>query len=248
MNTKPGKGSTIEVHEISAADLPAYGFINEPGRTVQMDSLVSAMNEDQFLRADDIVLIVKGSVGKVGVISGDAPGRGPGGWIAGQSAIVLRLKDASKIDAKALALQLRSEIGQNLLKNIVSDATIPLIQLRELTAMPVMLPSVEEQRHAAQVLEEEARLQRKIDDLREEQSKLAAGLWSLDPQQGRVSEMSKHHQPIPLGQVHVVQQPADGTQCSTKFCFKLLLPEGNAFRQKALSSPFCLAEHQAQRC
>ena len=188
MNTKAGKGTPIEVYEIGAADLPAYGYIREPGRTVQLDSLVSATNEDQFLRANDIVLIVKGSVGKVAIVPEDAPGPGPGGWIAGQSAIVLRVKENARVDAKAIALQLRSEVGQSLLKNIVSGATIPLIQLRELMAMPILLPSMEEQRRAAQVLEEEARIQRQIDELRERQSKIAAGLWTLEPEKQEVFE------------------------------------------------------------
>ena len=47
-------------------------------------------NADQFLRPDVIVLIIKGSVGKVGIVPTDVPESDPGGWVAGQSAIVLR--------------------------------------------------------------------------------------------------------------------------------------------------------------
>jgi type I restriction enzyme M protein len=50
-------------------------------------------NADQFLRPYDIVLIIKGSVGKVGIVTTDVPEpQVPGGWVAGQSAIVLRAK------------------------------------------------------------------------------------------------------------------------------------------------------------
>ena len=179
MNTKLGKGEPIEVCEIGAADLPPFGYIRQPGRTLQMDSYVSAMSEDQFLQENDVVLIVKGSVGKVGIVPDDAPGPGKGGWVAGQSCIILRVKDQAKVDAKTLAVQLRSEMGQSLLKNIVSGATIPLIQLRELLAMPILLPSIEEQRRASQTLEEEDRVQQQINKLRRRQSRLASGLWSI---------------------------------------------------------------------
>lgn len=180
MSTKPGKSARIEVREIGASDLPAYGYIREAGRTVEIDSYVSGTNDEQYLRTNDIVLIVKGSVGKLGIIHETAPGPGPGGWIAGQSSIVLRVKDEAKVNAKALALQLRSEMGQGLLKNIVSGATIPLIQLRELMEMPILLPSMEEQRRAANVLDEEDEIQQQIDDLRQRQSRVAQDMWTLE--------------------------------------------------------------------
>ncbi len=172
---------TIEAMEVSVADLPSYGFIQATGRIVKVPCSLDAKSAQQFLRPFDIVLIVKGSVGKVGIVPYDVPPPGPGGWIAGQSAIVLRVPDDSDVDARALAVLLRSAIGQELLNGIVSGASsIKLIQLRELERLPVLITDQETNDRAIHALEKEADLQQAIDRLRQEQSKTAADLWSLN--------------------------------------------------------------------
>ena len=179
MPTSPDEDNCINVQEIGAADLPPLGYIIKPGRNVRIDTSVAAKSMRQFLQPFDIILIVKGSVGKVGIVPQDVPPPGPGGWVAGQSAIVLRTRPNSPIEPRALAMQLRSPIGQELLDGIVSGATIHLIQLRELAQLAVMVPSREIAGRAIAALDEEAALQREIDGLRWKQAQIAADLWQL---------------------------------------------------------------------
>lgn len=170
---------SIEVWEIGAADLPPYGYISTPGRGLKVEPLTITKHAKQFLRPFDIVLVVKGSVGKVGIVPDDVPPPGPGGWIAGQSAIVLRIDNRDLIDPRALFLQLRSELGRELLNGIVSGATIQLIQLRELERLEVLRPDAAVCQQAIEALEKEARLQKEINHLRQEQSLLSSELWSF---------------------------------------------------------------------
>lgn len=170
--------SSVEVHEVGVADLPPYGYINTPGRTLRVEQVTLTKNVHQFLQPLDIVLIIKGSVGKVGIVTRDVPPPGPGGWIAGPSAIVLRA-DPQIIDPRILFLQLRSEFGQAMLSGITSGASIQLIQLRELERLPLFLPALATGHQAAEALEKEALIQREIDKLRQEQSQVAANLWTL---------------------------------------------------------------------
>jgi type I restriction enzyme M protein len=174
----PASGDTdsVDAFEVGAADLPSHGYIGAPGRTIK----VPIKNEQQFLKPLDIVLIVKGSVGKLGIVPADAPPPGEGGWVAGQSAMVLRAAPGAQIDPRALALQLRSPLGQELIGGIVSGATIQLIQLKELMRLQVLVPDLETAHRAADALEQEAQLQREIDRLRQEQTQATAGLWTLD--------------------------------------------------------------------
>lgn len=164
------------VCEVGPSDLPKFGYVTKPGRRV----LVGPGNvDDQALRCADIVLVVKGSAGKVGIVSAHDDSDEAGIWIASQSAIVLRIRDRSRIDPRALFMQLRSPLGQQLLKGIVSGASIPLIQLKELRKLPVILQDLATQQHAARALEEEADLERQITQLRDEQTLQAASLWQL---------------------------------------------------------------------
>jgi type I restriction enzyme M protein len=62
-------------------------------------------------------------VGKVGIVPTDVPEPGPGGWVAGRSAIGLRCKQDA-FDPRAIEVQLGSETGQNVLKLATTGATI----------------------------------------------------------------------------------------------------------------------------
>ena len=178
----PSKDSDefVRAFEIGAADIPSFGYIRTPGRMIHLDRQTTVKGVHQFLRPFDIVLIVKGSIGKVGIVSPLAPPAGEGGWVAGQSAIVLRTADGSAWDPRLLLLQLRSPVGQRLLDRMKAGASIPMIQLRELTRLQVIVPSLEDGRRAAQALEDEETIQKQIDELRDRQSIIAADLWTLD--------------------------------------------------------------------
>jgi type I restriction enzyme M protein len=171
-----GDTDSVDALEVGVADLPSHGYIGAPGRTIK----VPVKSEQQFLKPLDIVLIVKGSVGKLGIVPTDVPPPGEGGWVAGQSAMVLRAVPGAQIDPRALALQLRSPLGQELIGGVVSGATIQLIQLKELMRLQVLVPDLETAHRAADALEQEAQLQREIDRLRQEQTQATAGLWTLD--------------------------------------------------------------------
>ena len=164
------------VYEIGPSDLPKFGYVTTPGRRVLVGT---GRVEDQALRRGDIVLVVKGSVGKVGIVSAHVEADQAGLWIASQSAIVLRVRDRSRIDPRALFMQLRSPLGQQLLKGIVSGATIPLIQLKELRKLLVIAPELPMQQRAATALEAEADLERQITELREKQAFQTVSLWQL---------------------------------------------------------------------
>ena len=171
-----GDDMSTVVYEIGPSDLPKFGYVTTPGRRVLVGT---GRVEDQALRRGDIVLVVKGSVGKVGIVSAHVDADQAGLWIASQSAIVLRVRDRSRIDPRALFMQLRSPLGQQLLKGIVSGATIPLIQLKELRKLLVIAPELPMQQRAATALEEEADLERQITELREKQAFQTASLWQL---------------------------------------------------------------------
>jgi type I restriction enzyme M protein len=133
---------------------------------------------DQFLLPGDIVLTIRGSTGKVGIVPDHVPKPGTGGWVAGSSATVLRAKSVASVDPKALFLLLRSSLGQDLLKTITSGSTIPMVTLRDLLRLEVPVLPMASARRAADVLDAEDALQRQIDDLTRQQFAIAGNDWT----------------------------------------------------------------------
>lgn len=167
----------IAVMEIGAADLSQFGYIAPKGKTISVDENLAKRYEDCFLRPLDIVLIVKGSVGKIGIVPADVPGPGNGGWVAGQSAIVLRVHP--EYCAQSLFVQLRSPMGQELLAGIVSGATIKLIQLRELMKLEVVQSTPNQDAKSREIIDSEERLEKQIQKIRLEQESLSKDVWNL---------------------------------------------------------------------
>lgn len=165
------------LREVGVGDLPAYGYIGEPQRQIDVDQEMARKLNRFRLRPLDIVLAIKGSVGKVGLVppsvrESDVP------WIAGQSSVALRVHSPA-VEPKALFMLLRSELGQALIKSIVSAGTIPFIQTRELESLAIPLPALTEQTAAAEILDKEALIQQDIGRLHSELAKLSASLWPV---------------------------------------------------------------------
>jgi len=171
---------TINALEVMTSDLPEMGYIPIPTKEVQIDKS-NAVRRKLFLRPYDVLLVFKGSIGKVGIVPETAPESGEGGWIAGQSSVVLRVNNSKEVDPKALAVFLRSELGQKLLESIsVQGATIPMIQLRELQKLPVIVPSMQEAKRIGGILDEQAKIQSEIYELRSRQAELSKTVWTLE--------------------------------------------------------------------
>ena len=170
----------IAVFEVGAADLPPTGYIQKPSKELQIRLLKTTRGGsagDIFLRPYDVVLITKGSSGKVGVVPHNIPESGPGGWIAGQSAVVLRANKPDT-DLRALALLLRSERGQELLASITSGSSIRMIPLSALKNLAVPALSQEFAARAVHVLDHQVEVQQRIDSLKQEQTTQAESLWA----------------------------------------------------------------------
>lgn len=179
---KPSVNNTvengIEISEVGASDLPDYGYIRTATKQIMVDQKVGK-SASQFLRPDDIVLIIKGNLGKVGIVPPNVPESGAGGWIAGQSAAVIRVDKSSGIEPRALFMLLRSELGKELVKTLASGSAIPFVQLRELKQLSIPIPSDEESIKASNAFMEEEALQHQINELQRLQASLSANCWSL---------------------------------------------------------------------
>ncbi|GBG01584.1 hypothetical protein AZSI13_09110 [Azospira sp. I13] len=169
----------ISVQEVGPADFPEYGYAQIPGREVFITEAAFAKGRKQFLRPFDIAITIKGSVGKVAIFPPEIDVGVSAGWVAGQSCLVLRVDDKGIIDPRVLFSFLKSEIGQALLKQIVSGASVPLIQLRELEKIRIPVPDRLEQEKTIEAFEKIVEIERLVANSRDEQRKLSNAIWTI---------------------------------------------------------------------
>ncbi|HBO2993410.1 TPA: N-6 DNA methylase [Pseudomonas aeruginosa] len=169
--------SGATVREVLASDIPEFGVTLSASKEALFD-LDSPRASTYFLQPNDLLIAVKGSIGKVGIVS-NPPTAGEGGWVAGQSFAVLRLKQASAYSPQALLVYLRSEMGQALLNRLAVGASQPTIQLSALKDLPIPTLSVSEMAKVSVIVEQERQIQQEIELLREKQAALGARHWTL---------------------------------------------------------------------
>ncbi|MHC2146482.1 N-6 DNA methylase [Pseudomonas sp. 210_17 TE3656] len=167
----------VPVKEIQAADLPDYGHVQGASKDSLFD-LSTPKALSYFVERDDVLICMKGAVGKVGLVK-SAPGSGAGGWVAGQSLAILRARAPGKYDPGALMVYLRSPMGQAQLSRLVVGSSTPTLQGSALKAMEIPALNIVQQGMASEALAEEAAVQWEIDRLRQKQSRIAAALWKL---------------------------------------------------------------------
>jgi len=169
-----GVDSGLEVMEIGAADIPDRGFIDNPSRVVLLGD---DMPNDNYAKPNDIVLIIKGSTGKVGIVPSSVPGPGKEGWVIGQSAIILRVV-SDVIDPHSLFTYLRSNLGQSLLKSITSGSTISFIKFSDLKELRIIIPDAKMKDKISEILNREDNISKQINELQIEQLALIDNIWN----------------------------------------------------------------------
>jgi type I restriction enzyme M protein len=167
----------VPVQEVQALDLPDYGYVQSAGRDSLFD-LGAPKAQTYFIRRNDVLICMKGAVGRVGIVK-SAPERGVGGWVAGQSLAILRGRSSGHYDPGALMVYLRSPMGQAQLRRLVVGSSIPTLQGSALKEMEIPTMNIVQQGMAIEALEAEASVQWEIDQLRQKQSRIALALWTL---------------------------------------------------------------------
>lgn len=170
---KDKKGEKI--HILKVQQLSQHGYTSP---MVEQDGFFERSGKtDPMLRAGDIVIGIRGVLGKVGIISPDFPDDEL--WVASQSCIVLR--PAKKdYDARLLFMYLRSEIGQCMIHKMTIGATVPMVQINDLKKMPVILPSPEQAVALLASFEKEVEICKGITELEQQRDAMAKRVWPLD--------------------------------------------------------------------
>lgn len=173
------KEEELKAIEVGPADFPEFGYAPLSGREVHIPEIALAKGRKQFLRPLDIAIAVKGSVGKVAIFPPKMDADEHSGWVAGQSCLVLRVEDETIIDPRVLFSFLKSEIGQTQIKQIVSGASVPLIQLSQLQKIRIPIPDLFEQEKTIATFEKIVGIENFVTQSRAEQQELSNKIWTI---------------------------------------------------------------------
>lgn len=164
------------LREVAVGDIGDFGLVEHPERRLEAEADQIGRISKARVRENDILLVAKGSIGKTGFI-----GTAAEDWIASQSFVILRPRRHGPVaDAAYLYRYLTSEIGQTLIHTLKAGTTVPMLQMADIKAFPVLLPSAPEQEAVGRQVRELFAFQRRIMDLRQEGAQRQAQIWPAD--------------------------------------------------------------------
>lgn len=147
-------------YEISASDINSLGIIETPKKELSLNKENKALKN--LVHKGDIVLAIKGAAGKVGLVEADHDN-----WLAGQSFVILRLKDKSWTP-EFLFWQLNSKRIKKQLGLLSTGGFIQLLKISDVKGLKLIPPTTEilQKVHDANIRRSE--IVQKIKDLQAE--------------------------------------------------------------------------------
>ena len=145
--TRPeNEGNTF--FEVSASDINPVGFIQNPSKQILLSKDASELKN--VLKNGDIVFAIKGSVGKVGLVTEEHDN-----WLINQSFVIIRIKN-SEWPVEFVFRQLKSSAMRLYVQSKTIGSVIPSLTMAELKNLPLIAPTselIEEQKrkHERQV-------------------------------------------------------------------------------------------------
>lgn len=166
------------VLEAAPADIAQDGNVSDPSRTISVDRVQYRKASNQMLRPGDVLIAFKGAVGKVGMVPDNIPSEGsPTIWAAGQSLMILRLKDRNRLTAHVLCEYLSDEVVQEHLKSLAGGSAIQTIAMKDLKRLVIPLPDKETQAKVAAAVAERQALYREIEQLKAQIAMARRSSW-----------------------------------------------------------------------
>lgn len=135
-------------YEVTAGDINPAGLVEQPERAIHLSKDNPALKSQ--LKQNDLIFAIKGSVGKVGLITGTSCN-----WVVNQSFVILRLKNKDW-PVEFVFRQLKSNAMKNYIQSKTTGSVIPSLTMAELRELPLIAPTphlVEKQkfRHERQI-------------------------------------------------------------------------------------------------
>ena len=132
------------IREASPGDVAETGYLARPPRETRLARGAMRHARNQRLQSGDVILSIKGTIGRVGIVPDEAPGPEEDGfWTAGQSLVILRPR--GKIAPEVLYEYLTDARVQDHIASLAGGAVIQSITAKDLAALRIPVPAKAEQ-------------------------------------------------------------------------------------------------------
>jgi type I restriction enzyme M protein len=175
-----GKEKAFEVREALLADIDG-GRLLLPAKLSQLPLSAAPKIESATLKPGDILLSIKGTIGKIALVTEDAIAESsPVPIVPGQSFVILRLRKGGAIrEPQVLVSYLRSPLAQSLLQGMAGGTTIPNVAMGGLKGLPVPVLPMQTQQAILHKYNECQEMQKTIDKLRRQMKNTEEQIYSI---------------------------------------------------------------------
>tara|TARA_Y100000589_G_scaffold272668_1_gene265829 strand:+ start:463 stop:2280 length:1818 start_codon:yes stop_codon:yes gene_type:complete len=130
-----------KLNEIMISDIDYIGELNKTVKETNVSEEFFSKAKSTFIKNGDLIISIKGTIGKVGILKKDLINT-----IPGPSLCLLRVRKTSLIEAEYIFQYLRSNIGQRMIVHSSQGATIPFISIKDLKGLKIPIPDLKEQK------------------------------------------------------------------------------------------------------
>lgn len=165
----------IEVREVAPGDIDDSGQLRQGSKRIRLPEAALAKGRQQLLEPGDVLLSIKGGLGKVAVVQDlEHP------TVPGQAFCVVRLRPNAPLTPAALVQYLRSAVGQTLLDKVGQGTSVAFVPIGEVKSMPVVIPHPSELQRAEALEQESVALSREVEELSRKLQRLSREGWMED--------------------------------------------------------------------
>jgi hypothetical protein len=165
----------IEVREVAPGDIDDSGQLRQGSKRIRLPEAVLAKGRQQLLEQGDVLLSIKGGLGKVAVVQDlEHP------TVPGQAFCVVRLRPNAPLTPAALVQYLRSAVGQTLLDKAGQGTAVAFVPMGEVKSLPVVIPHASERQRAEALEQESVALSREVQELSRRLQSLSRQGWLED--------------------------------------------------------------------
>jgi type I restriction-modification system DNA methylase subunit len=165
----------IEVREVTPGDINDSGQLRQGSKRIQLPEAALAKGRQQLLEPGDVLLSIKGGLGKVAVVQDlEHP------TVPGQAFCVVRLRPNAPLTPAALVQYLRSAVGQSVLDKVSQGSAVAFVPMGEVKSLPIVIPTAAELKRAEELQEESVELSRQLENLSRRLNELTQDGWMQD--------------------------------------------------------------------